>query len=216
MIENLEEKLAGNIPVNRKELIDLISSWGRTLNMDLSYENIIIEVSKPKECYQLENLDVSQIEDFYVAFLCSLYNGNKLNWNTSKAKNMERMFEESIFDGDLSTFNLENCRTINGMFYGAKFNNDSLNNWNVSNIEEMYCTFNNSEFCGDISNWNINPDVDMAATFNYNKNFLNKYNNGNLLSNLSSEKTVKWFLENQQKMREINSNKEECLDTLSF
>lgn len=55
MIENLEEKLSGSIPVNKDELLELISSWGRKENFSI-FKNYISSC-EPKECYHLENLD---------------------------------------------------------------------------------------------------------------------------------------------------------------
>ena len=56
MIINLEAKLSGLEPVTREELIKLVNFWGRDLNCIL-YNQESIKVSKPKEKYDLSNLD---------------------------------------------------------------------------------------------------------------------------------------------------------------
>lgn len=56
MIINLELKLNGELPVTREELLELVSSWGRT-DTFYTIDSIRLEQSKPKECYPLDNLD---------------------------------------------------------------------------------------------------------------------------------------------------------------
>lgn len=43
-IDNLEEKLNGELPTNRLELIYLVNSWGRVFEFDTFYQN---ETSNP-------------------------------------------------------------------------------------------------------------------------------------------------------------------------
>jgi surface protein len=54
------------------------------------------------------------------------------------------MFEESLFNGDISQ-------------------------WDVSNVESMLCMFTGSEFNGDISNWNVSKVENMAHIFDRSK-----------------------------------------------
>lgn len=76
MIVNLESKLSGLEPIDRDELIELISSWGRTKYFTTE-DDIKINKCEPKEKYSLENLDVSQINDLSEIFSYSPYNGDK-------------------------------------------------------------------------------------------------------------------------------------------
>ena len=84
-----------------------------------------IEECKPKACYPLENLDVSQIEDLSFIFRYSFYNG------------------------DLSKWNVSNSKTFSNMFARSDFNNNSLQNWNTSNVTNMHSMFYKSKFNGD-------------------------------------------------------------------
>ena len=56
-IDNLQEKLNGDIPVNKIELLELINSWGRNQNLILTNVenkyNIVIPEIKLNECYDL-------------------------------------------------------------------------------------------------------------------------------------------------------------------
>lgn len=76
-LDDFELKLKGELPVTREEFIDLASSWGRTDDF-ITQDGIKIEKCEPKECYNLENLDVSQIIDYTNIFVNSLYNGKTL------------------------------------------------------------------------------------------------------------------------------------------
>lgn len=83
MIENLEKKLNGEIPIKRFELVELIASQGT------NEENI------QNECYPLENLDTSFIEDFSNLFIDSLYSGDLSKWNISSGQNFNKMFMDT-------------------------------------------------------------------------------------------------------------------------
>ena len=54
-INNLQEKLNGELPINRLELLYLINSWGRISSFDTN-DNIKITKCKSKECYDLSKL----------------------------------------------------------------------------------------------------------------------------------------------------------------
>ena len=76
MIQNLEEKLSGLKPVTKEELFELISSHGRKHSKHFVSDNMILETLEPKECYDLSNLDVSQITNMNCMFRGSFFNGD--------------------------------------------------------------------------------------------------------------------------------------------
>lgn len=178
MIIDIEKKLNGTIPVTREELFKLVNSWGRKDSFSTN-DNINIKKSKQLECYPLENLDVSQIENLSYIFRDSLYNGDLSKWDVSNCKTMDRMFSysefnndsicnwnisnlirtdymfaNSIFNQDLSKWNVSKLNFLEGMFAFSNFNNNSLNNWNTINFFNLSYMFYFSEFKGDISSWN--------------------------------------------------------------
>ncbi len=76
------KKLNGELPVTREELIELINSWGRRLGFytkDSQNKDIYIESCESKECYDLSQLDVSQITNMEDLFLFSDFNGDISN-----------------------------------------------------------------------------------------------------------------------------------------
>ena len=94
-INKLKDKLEGKSPINREELLFLVNSWGRTnsfCTIDSNDFNVIIKECEKKECYDLSKLDTSQITNMKNLFTFSLFNGNISSWNMSSVTNMSGMF----------------------------------------------------------------------------------------------------------------------------
>jgi surface protein len=53
-------------------------------------------------------------------FCASVFNGDISKWDVSNVTNMNNMFEQSSFDGDLSLWNCMGLECVNEMFYDAK------------------------------------------------------------------------------------------------
>ena len=71
-IENLNQKLNGELPVTREELLVLVKSWGKIDSNNGDIENI-------GSCYDLSRLDVSQITDMSYIFSYSGFNRDRMN-----------------------------------------------------------------------------------------------------------------------------------------
>lgn len=214
MIENLNLKLSGKEPINREELIILISSWGRKASFE-TFDNLYINKCEPNECYDLSNLDVSQITDMSYVFRYSMYNGDLSKWDVSNVKTLESMFSRSYFDGNISTWNVSNVEIMLYCFYKSQFNGD-ISNWNVSNCDNFDSLFEESQFNGDISSWQFNEESNCFDLFTNNQNFINKYNNGESIPRNTKTFTT-WFENNKEKIKEINyGTTKEILDFFSF
>ena len=97
----------------------------------------------------LNDIDVSLIDDMSGLFDCSFFNGDISNWDVSNVKNMKTMFSNSNFNSDISK-------------------------WDVSKVKNMSYMFAYSNFTGDISNWKINKDCVTYSMF-YNCATLNEF-----------------------------------------
>ena len=82
-IDNLEDKLNGEIQVTREELLLLVSSWGRRLGFatkDSQNKDIYIGSCEVKESYDLSKLDTSEITNmdsiFYSSNFTNIYSTN--------------------------------------------------------------------------------------------------------------------------------------------
>lgn len=190
MINNLELKLKGNIPVTREDLFELVSSWGR-YDLVLTNDKIRTNSCKPKECYDLSNLDVSQIE------------------------NLSYIFRESMFNGDLSKWNVSNCKDMRLMFSYSDFNNDSIKFWDISNVINLDLLFYENNFDKDLSYWNFDNVIFCEYVVFLNNEFKNKYNNGKEIP-CESKEFKEWFEKNREKIRNLNTSKNEVLNFFSF
>ena len=64
----------------------------------------------------LNDIDVSLIEDMSYLFYKSDFNGDISKWNTSNVNNMYSMFACSKFNGNISNWNTSNVKFMGWMF----------------------------------------------------------------------------------------------------
>ena len=66
--------------------------------------------------------------------------------------------DASLLDG------LSKVKDMEYMFANSKFNGD-ISKWDVGKVKNMYSMFANSEFDNDISKWNINKNCSITNIF---------------------------------------------------
>ena len=73
---------------------------------------IVDRISKEGPNCDLNDIDVSLIEDMSELFAYSIFNGNISEWNISNVKNMDYMFYYSEFNQDISNWKInDDCST---------------------------------------------------------------------------------------------------------
>ena len=81
---------------------------------------------------------------------------NLNDWDVSNVKNMSAMFRESVFNGDISNWNVSSVTTFNSMFFSASSFDRDLSSWNTGNATSMNLMFNNAtKFKSNLSQWNV-------------------------------------------------------------
>jgi hypothetical protein len=65
---------------------------------------------------------------------------------------MQSMFSSSLFNGNISEWDVSQVENMYGMFRFSNFNED-ISKWNVSNVENMHHIFESSKFNKDVSDW---------------------------------------------------------------
>ena len=161
-IDNLQDKLEGKIPVTYEDLLVLISSHGlyNKLSIKSNNKTINIESQYPSECYNLSKLDTSNITDMNHLFMNSMFNGDISNWNMTNVTNMDGMFYKAKDFTDIHSTN------------GVRLHNQSIGNWDVSNVTSMNNMFYGAtKFNSDISNWDVSNVTDMDVMFDNAKSF---------------------------------------------
>jgi surface protein len=98
---------------------------------------------------------------------CSLFNGDITLWDVSNITNMSSMFQgASIFNQDISSWNVSSVNNMHSMFRDALQFNQPIGNWNVSSANNMSIMFYGAaSFNQDISSWNVSSVNTMWYMF---------------------------------------------------
>jgi surface protein len=81
-------------------------------------------------------------------------------------------FEASLFNGDLSNWNVSTVTDMKWMFYNATAFNGNISTWDVSSVVEMQYMFNEAiSFNGNIGTWDVSSAIYMHSMFEYATSF---------------------------------------------
>lgn len=104
---------------------------------------------------------------FYHFSTLSVFNQDISTWDVSHVTQMVQMFEGAIvFNQDISGWDVSNVTDMTQMFERAAEFNQPIGSWNVSNVTTMIAMFYNAtNFNQNISNWNVSSVNNMYRMF---------------------------------------------------
>jgi len=147
----------------------------KPLTKEILYKAIKLYCEDEDKCYKTYGYsaywDVSNVTNMNSMFCDSPFNGDISQWNVSNVTDMSHMFSESQFNGDISHWNVSNVTDMSYMFCGGgSYFNGDISKWNVSNVINMNYMYYYSPFNGDISQWNVSK-VEYMDTMFYKSQF---------------------------------------------
>ena len=142
-------------PETKEELREIIEKRIKDEGKEVDLNDI--DVSKINDMSRLfEDLDfngdiskwnVSKVKNMMCMFVCcTSFNQDISTWDVSKVENMSSIFYKcSKFNQDISTWDVSNVTIMNSMFYGCKSFNKDISNWDVSNVKNKDGIFINCQ-----------------------------------------------------------------------
>ena len=117
-------------------------------------EMVRFEMNAHGNACDLNHIDVSGITDFTMLFASSMFQGNVSRWNVGQGRTFQGMFEGSHFNGDVSNWDMGCAERLENMFANGLFAGD-VSRWNVKNVSNVAGMFLNAPFDGDLSAWQL-------------------------------------------------------------
>ena len=118
-------------------------------------------------------------------------------WGTQPWQTMENAFFmcNNLVGNFNDNPNLNNVKSMFGMFLGASLFNSNINSWNVSNVLDMTSTFARTKnFNQPLYNWDVSSVITMRSMFAETKSFNQLLNNWNV-SNVTNMNSMFWEAE---------------------
>lgn len=163
-------------PKNKKELSkkikDIVNggnipeSWNLSAITD--YSSLFSEIEDFSRLTFIQNWNVSRARNMELMFQgCINFNIPLNNWDVSNVRNMTSMFEGCTnFNQPLNDWDVSDVEDMTGMFDGCSNFNQPLDKWDISNVEYMSGMFENCiNFNQPLNDWHISNDADYTDIF---------------------------------------------------
>ncbi|MCG8702291.1 MAG: DUF285 domain-containing protein, partial [Bacteroidales bacterium] len=118
------------------------------------------------------------------------HNPNLTSWNVSTITTMDGTFYGARFNGDISTWDVRNVTSFNDCFRYNNIFNCNISNWDVSSVTDFTRMFYGvTSFNQDISAWDVSSASSMRSMFNSATAFSSDLSSWNV-SNLADAKSM--------------------------
>lgn len=129
----------------------------------------------------------NNVTDMGLMFYHTIFDQDISEWDVSRIVDMNGMFQNSKFNQDISGWNVSNVKYMQNMFRASDFNKD-IGLWDVGNVENMSSMFLSSKFNQDIGSWIVSKVTNMEQMF-YSATSFNQDLSGWCVENIASEPT---------------------------
>ncbi|MFK5855594.1 MAG: BspA family leucine-rich repeat surface protein [Bacteroidota bacterium] len=144
------------------------------------------------------NWDVSNVLFMNNMFQGTLFNIDISNWNMSSVTSTAAMFNSATnFNQNIGSWDVSSVTDMASMFAGAISFNQDIGNWDVSSVTKMSTMFERSNFNLDIGNWDVSQATTMLRMFN--RSAFNQYIGGwnvSSVTNMNSMFSISPFDQN--------------------
>jgi surface protein len=161
-IEHYENQAEEAFKAQELEYLDELSKT--TLSNDNIKEIVDQEIRRFGNNANLNHLNVSAVTEMNELFGDSNFNGDISQWDVSSVESMIGMFYSSSFNGNISSWDTKNVKNMTGVFIGSDFNGN-ISQWDVSSVVFMGDLFRFTKFNGDLSRWDVSNVTDMRNMF---------------------------------------------------
>jgi hypothetical protein len=131
---------------------------------DIIHQLIRDEICRRGHLADLNHIDVSKVSNMDNLFKQSHFNGDISKWDTSNLTTAVNMFMGSAFNGDLSHWNVRSLRQASSMFFQSDFNR-SLDQWSLESCVNFNFMFAFSAFRQPLPSWRFPSATQMRGTF---------------------------------------------------
>lgn len=146
---------------NRNQITG-VTNWGNT-----GLQSLQQAFELATNLTQLPTTLPISVTNLSYTFRSSSFNHDISSWNTENVRTMEGMFQtNTAFNQPIGSWNTSRVTTMRDMFQGATAFNQNIGGWNTSNVTTMQTMFSAATaFNQDISAWDIRNVTTMFNMF---------------------------------------------------
>lgn len=160
-MKSLQEFVTEKLKVSKKKYTASPKTY------DELWELIKERVNKEGSECNLNDIDVSNIDDMRSLFSDMEFNGDISEWDTSNVVNMANMFIRcKNFNCDISNWDVSKVESMEYMFAFCDNFNQDISGWDVSKVKNMKAIMYFAEsFNHDLSKWDVSSVKEHHVAF---------------------------------------------------